>query len=233
MNQINKHPDILIVEDDDNYRAALCDMLALEGFSADSVDSVQAFSRLPYRESYSLLLLDRNLPDGDGLEILKLHRQVSDAPVVFITCEGRLEDRVAGMDADADYYLVKPVKTDELLAIVHRCFRRQQLTTRSVGWLLDVRAWTLQDPEGHRTSLTRTETLLLRAFVKKPGIAVTRDEIIVSLGKEPTTYDHRRLEVAIRRLRKKSEIAQLAKLPLETVYGVGYVLNADLSSTQH
>lgn len=222
------HSDILVVEDDEDYRAALCDVLALEGYAADGISSIQAYSALPNKEKYTLMLLDRNLPDGDGLDILKMHRQDSSAPVVFITCEGRVEDRIAGIDADADYYLVKPVNTNELLSIVQRCFRRQQMIATSRGWVLDLITWSLQDPEGNQSSLTRTETFLLSAFADKPGVAVSRDEIIVALGKQPDAYDHRRLEVAIRRLRNKAEAAQLIKLPLETVYGIGYVLNAEL-----
>lgn len=233
MNTPKIQADILVVEDDEDYRAALCDMLALEGYIADGVGSVQEFLALPNPDRYALVLLDRNLPDGDGLDILKIHRQISSAPVVFITCEGRLADRVAGLDADADYYLVKPVKTDELLAIVHRCFRRQQQSALSNGWFLDLVTWKLQDPEGHAAALTRTETMMLGAFANKPGVAVSRDEIIVALGKHPDTYDHRRLEVAVRRLRNKAELAQLVKLPLETVYGVGYVLNAELKIRNH
>lgn len=228
---MSKNPidvNILVVEDDHDYREALCDMLALEGYYADGVGSVEAFYALAQKEKYKLLLLDRNLPDGDGLEILEAHRKISSVPVVFITCEGRLEDRVAGIDADADYYLVKPVNTNELLSIVQRCFRRQQPIVISKVWKVELVTWALQDPGGAQVSLTRTETLLLSAFADKPGVAVSRDEIIVGLGKHPDAYDHRRLEVAIRRLRNKVEAALLIKLPLETVYGIGYVLNAEL-----
>lgn len=222
------HLQILVIEDDQDYREALCDMLALEGYFSEGVGSVEAFYALPNKEKYKLLLLDRNLPDGDGLEILEAHRKISSVPVIFITCEGRIEDRVASMNADADYYLVKPVNPSELLSIVQRCFRRRESTGEANVWKIDLVAWSLQDPSGKEVSLTRTETLLLRTFADKPGIAVCRDEIIVALGKHPDAYDHRRLEVAIRRLRKKAEEAQLIKLPLDTVYGIGYVLNAEL-----
>ena len=225
----NENSNILVVEDDKHYRDALCDMLALEGYVADGVDSVKAYDALPEKEKYKLLLLDRNLPDGDGIEILEAHRKMSSVPVVFITCEGQLEDRVAGINADADYYLVKPVKSDELLAIVARCFRRQQPITASKTWQIDLVAWLLQDPEGSQASLTRTETLLLTAFAGKAGVAISRNDIIVALGKHPDFYDQRRLEVAIRRLRQKIEAARLIKLPLETVYGFGYVLNTELA----
>lgn len=219
--------DILVVEDDEDYREALCDMLGLEGFAALGVNSIAAFSALPNKDAYRLLLLDRNLPDGDGLEILKAHRKASSAPVVFITCEGRLEDRVAGLDADADYYLVKPVQNDELIAIVHRCMRRNQ-SSFSEDWHLDPVKWLLQDPELVKVAVTRTEKLLLECFADNPGVALSREEIILSLGKDPETYDYRRLEVAIRRLRKKVEDNGLQTLPLDSVYGYGYVLNGSL-----
>lgn len=220
-------PVILVVEDDLDYQLALCDLLALEGYAAQGVGSVAAYTAREDKYDCSVLLLDRNLPDGDGLEILKNHRQHSAAPVVFITCEGSVEDRIAGMDADADYYLVKPVKPDELLAIIRRCIRKHPGTSQDY-WLLDPVKWELRDPKHNSLLLTRTELMLLKSMTGKPGIAVSRDEIVKALGKSPAAYDLRRLEVAIRRLRRKVEESQLEALPLETVYGFGYVLNVDL-----
>lgn len=220
-------PVILVVEDDLEYQLALCDLFALEGYAAQGVGSIAAYEGCKYKSACSVLLLDRNLPDGDGLEILKRHRQRSDAPVVFITCEGSVEDRIAGMDADADYYLVKPVKSDELLAIIRRCIRKHPGISSEV-WSLDPVKWELRDPKENSLLLTRTELMLLKSMAGKPGVAVSRDEMVKALGKSPLAYDLRRLEVAIRRLRKKVEESQLEMLPLETVYGFGYVLNADL-----
>lgn len=225
--------DVLVVEDDEDYREALCDMLALEGYSADGVGTVQAYSALSDKESYKLVLLDRNLPDGDGMSILKTHRKISATPVIFITCEGQLEDRVAGLNADADYYLIKPIKTDELLAIVQRCIRRQQGNSSPNRWNLDVKKWALKDPIGNEISLTHTETLLLSVFANKSGVAVSRDEIIFALGKNPDNYDWRRLEVAVRRLRNKAKFEIASKFPLETAYGIGYAFNADLKIQAH
>lgn len=219
--------DILVVEDDLDYQAALCDLLALEGYVAIGVGSIAEYQASSDKNLCAALLLDRNLPDGDGLEILKEHRQHSNAPVIFITCEGRLEDRVAGMDADADYYLIKPVNTDELLAIIRRCLRKNQVAPQGV-WMLDPIKWELRDPQQHVLGLTRTELLLLSSLSEKPGVAVSRDDVVLALGKSPESYDSRRLEVAIRRLRKKIEDSLLEPLPLESVYGFGYVLNADL-----
>lgn len=223
-------PDILIVEDDDAYREALCDMLALEGLSSKGIGSVQSYNALADKQCFKLILLDRNLPDGDGIDILKVHRQQSHAPVVFITCEGQLEDRVAGLEADADYYMVKPVQNDELLAIVHRCLRRNASPLQSKAWVIDLVKWTLQDSDNHQVSLTRTEQSILNCFVGAPGLAVSRADIVRQLGKDPISYDYRRLEVAIRRLRKKIAEGGLGALPLESVYGFGYVLNFDLKT---
>lgn len=221
---------VLIVEDDQVYCEALCDILRLEGLSPTGVCSVAAYNAIEDLESYALLLLDRNLPDGDGLEVLKKHRQISSIPVVFITCEGQLEDRVAGLEADADYYLVKPVQNDELLAIVHRCLRRNASPLQSKAWVIDLVKWTLQDSDNHKVSLTRTEQSILNCFVGAPGLAVSRADIVRQLGKDPLSYDYRRLEVAIRRLRKKIDEGGLGALPLESVYGFGYVLNVDLKT---
>ena len=230
MSHEDKRLKVLIVEDDQDYCEALCDILRLEGLNPTGVCSVAAYNAIEDLDSYALLLLDRNLPDGDGLGVLKKHRQLNSIPVVFITCEGQLEDRIAGLEADADYYLVKPVQNDELLAIVHRCLRRNSLPLQSEGWVLDMVKWTLQDSASNQVSLTRTEKSILHCFVGCPGLAVARAQIVRSLGKDPLSYDYRRLEVAIRRLRKKIDESALGTLPLESVYGFGYVLNLDLKT---
>lgn len=230
MTRDDNRPRVLIVEDDQDYCDALCDILRLEGLSPTGVCSVAAYETTKDLETYALLLLDRNLPDGDGLGVLRKHRQINSVPVIFITCEGQLEDRIAGLDADADYYLVKPVQNDELMAIVHRCLRRSVSPLQSKNWFVDPVKWTLMNPDNHRLSLTFTEQSILKCFVDAPGIAVSRENIVRQLGKDPISYDYRRLEVAIRRLRKKISENGLGAFPLESVYGFGYVLNVDLKS---
>lgn len=222
---------ILIVEDETDFREGLCDLLNLEGFQAQGVGSLASYKA--WRVSYTcdVLILDRNLPDGDGLDILKMHRRTEDTPAIFLTGAGQIEERVKGMQADADYYLVKPVVVDELIAILKRLERKLNDAGQADAWLLDTVRWKLTTPDGVKISLTQNEVSIMACFIEKAGILVSRDDVIEALaGSEDLDYDPRRLEVAIRRLRKKIEEHKIKVFPLTTIYGKGYTFNSPLSS---
>lgn len=222
--------NILIVEDEHDFREGLIELLRLKGFEATGVATIGQYDAWVAHHTYDILILDRNLPDGDGLEILKNHQRLNNAGAVILSCEGQPEDRILGINADADYYLVKPVEFNELLAILNRLARRLALSeqTSPVEWTLNMVRWQIITPEHREIELTRSEFALMRCFVNKPGIVVTRDQIITELGFNPIAYDTRRLEVMLRRLRKKIEDAGVDKFPLQTVYGVGLVFNDPL-----
>jgi DNA-binding response OmpR family regulator len=218
---------ILIVEDEDDFRDGLVELLNLENFDACGVRSIHEYLEWIKQNQYDILILDRNLPDGDGLNILRKYHKQSDKDSIVLSCEGQSHDRILGMNVDADYYLVKPFPSDELLAILHRIERRQiasQLTD-SETWLLNVVRWELKTPNGLEIELTRNEFTLLNCFVHQSVKVIARDVIIKCLGFDPAVYDKRRLEVMLRRLRKKIEDAGAVNFPLQTVYGVGLVFN--------
>lgn len=227
----NKHLRlrILLVEDEADFREGLVELLTLEGFNVDGVgDIAQCLTWLSANEC-DILILDRNLPDGDGLDIIRSYKPSKPIATILLTCEGQVHDRIAGMDADADYYLVKPFPSDELIAILHRLKRRlvsHQLD--SSQWTLNSIRWEITTPNQLEIELTKNEFALLSCFISKPGQTITREQIIVGLGFNPDTYDTRRLEVMLRRLRKKVEEAGVAKFPLQTIYGVGLAFNSIL-----
>lgn len=225
---------ILIVEDDALFRDSLCEILNLEGFSANGVASIAAYQSWIQSHECDVMILDRNLGDGDGLTVLSLQKQIKPVPTIFVTCEGQPEDRVLGLNADADYYLVKPIVTDELVAILRKFERRINLTSVDMqSWLLDKERWRLVWPHGvHYIPLTRSEMALLLCFANKAGVLVSRNEIAQALGSDPLVYDFRRLEVMIRRLRSKASNPAAIEMPLGTAYGKGYVFNGELVITQ-
>jgi DNA-binding response OmpR family regulator len=226
-------PRILIVEDEDDFRDGLVDLLNLENFDACGVGSIHEYLEWIKKNQYDILILDRNLPDGDGLDILRKYHKQSDKDSIVLSCEGQSHDRILGMNVDADYYLVKPFPSDELLAILHRIERRQiavQLTD-SETWLLNVVRWELKTPNGLEIELTRSEFTLLNCFVHQSVKVIAREDIVKGLGFNPAVYDNRRLEVMLRRLRKKIEDAGVVKFPLQTVYGVGLVFNGVMKAS--
>ncbi|MDN3986557.1 response regulator transcription factor [Zwartia vadi] len=226
-------PKVLIVEDEVEFRDGLVELLTLENFDANGVGSIQEYLDWIQSNQYDILILDRNLPDGDGLDILRKYPKQSGTDSIVLSCEGQPHDRILGMNVDADYYLVKPFPSDELLAILHRIERRQSaaLSTDSETWRLNAVRWELKTPNNLEIELTRSEFALLNCFVQKSGQVIARDDIIKGLGFNPLVYDNRRLEVMLRRLRKKIEDAGVVKFPLQTVYGVGLAFNGIMKAS--
>lgn len=218
---------ILVVEDETDLRNGLCDLLALEGYAVAGVSSIAAYNEWMRNNRYQILLLDRTLPDGDGLALLRTDHVQHDAPVIIMSGKGAPEERIAGLEADADYYLVKPIDVSELVAIIRRFERRMQIPQEEI-YQLDSQRWKLHMPDQGIVPLTRSEMNLMGCFVEQPGMTVSRDEIIRALGGRPDVYDERRLEVLIRRFRKKVLEAGYADFPLATVYGQGYAFNERL-----
>ena len=218
---------ILLVEDETDLRNGLCDLLTLEGYEVAAVGSIAAYKEWIGNNQYQILLLDRTLPDGDGLELLSTHQVQTDSPVIIMSGKGAPEDRVAGLEVDADYYLVKPIDVTELVALIRRFERRMQIPQEEI-YQLDGQRWKLHMPDQSIVPLTRSEMNLMSCFVEQPGMTVSRDEIIRALGGRPDVYDERRLEVLIRRFRKKVLEAGYADFPLATVYGQGYAFNERL-----
>ena len=218
---------ILIVEDETDLRNGLSDLLMLEGYQVASVGSLAEYRDWVQKNQYQILLLDRTLPDGDGLTLLAEEREEQRVPVIVMSGKGATADRIAGLEADADYYLVKPIDVAELVALIRRFERRAQIPQEEV-YQLDGQRWKLHMPDQGIVSLTRSEMNLMSCFVEQPGMTVSRDEIIRALGGRPDVYDERRLEVLIRRFRKKISEAGYPGFPLATVYGQGYAFNEKL-----
>lgn len=223
---------VLIVEDEYDFREALVELFNLDGFEAFGIGSIAEYLEWIQQRQYDILIIDRNLPDGDGIDILKKHNEISDSGSIILSCEGQPHDRILGMNADADYYLVKPFPTDELLSILHRIDRKRgaSQTAEVAEWQLNKVRWEIKSPNNLEIELTRSEFALMNCFVEKPGVVISRDQIVTGLGFNPMTYDSRRLEVMLRRLRKKIEDAGVVKFPLQTVYGVGLAFNGVLRS---
>ena len=221
--------NILVIEDEIDFREVLVDLLKLKGYEATGIDSIAAYSRIENRDSFHLIILDRTLPDGDGLDILKLHRQISNIPVIILSGLGDADERVRGLTADADYYLVKPVVMPELLAIIKRYSQKEIASLKQQSkWTLLLQRWQLISPNGVVIELSNSETLFLNCFKNTEGIGVDRNIIIESLGYRREAYDVRRLESLVSRLRNKVKDVGAEAFPLNTVYGTGYAFNEPL-----
>ncbi|HLH14202.1 MAG TPA: response regulator transcription factor [Solirubrobacteraceae bacterium] len=222
---------ILVVDDEPAVQNALSRALALEHYDvAKASDGQEALERLG-TGPYEAIILDIAMPRVDGLEVCRRLREGGDStPVLMLTARGEVDDRVAGLDAGADDYLVKPFALRELLARVRALLRRagedddkdEVLTFADLR--LDLRAHEAWRGERALT-LTRTEFLLLELFMRHPRQVLTRSAIFESVWGYDFGSSSNSLGVYMGYLRRKTEVGEEPRL-LHTVRGVGYVLRA-------
>jgi two-component system response regulator MprA len=222
---------ILVVDDEPAVQSALSRALSLEHYRvAQAIDGNEALERLG-TAPYEAVILDISMPKVDGLEVCRRLREGGDrTPVLMLTARGEVDDRVAGLDAGADDYLVKPFALRELLARLRALLRRTGDEDEQGEVLLfeDLRmdllaheAW-----RGERImQLTRTEFLLLEMFMRHARQVLTRSAIFEHVWGYDFGSGSNSLGVYMGYLRRKTEVGEEPRL-LHTVRGVGYVLRA-------
>lgn len=221
---------ILVVEDETDLREATVAYLQLEGFVPVGVGTLGAARQLMALQDFDLLVLDLGLPDGDARVWLEQRDVQAGQGIIVTTARGERSERIAGAQAGADCYLVKPVDLDELVALARNLLRRIRPDAVS-EWALDALKWVLRSPEARVFKLTHSELVILVALARRAGESVSRDELAIALGHDPLVYDPRRLEVLVRRLRNKVAEQLGYPLPLETVHGQGYAFAAPIVVT--
>jgi two-component system response regulator MprA len=219
---------VLVVDDEPPVREALERTLRAEGFrprtAADGVEAIRAQAARPA----DVILLDVLMPRLHGLEVCRRLRDVGDrTPVLMLTARDAVEDRVAGLEAGADDYLVKPFATDELVARLRALLRRtgwegEQQLLRYADLTLDPVSYEVRRGD-REIELTRTEYLLLELFLRHPRQVLTRAQIFDHVWDYDFGPASNSLEVYVGYLRRKTEAAGEPRL-LHTVRGVGYVL---------
>lgn len=221
---MNDAPRVLVVEDEGPLREATVAYLHLDGCQAQGVGTLAEAERWVLSQDFDVLLLDLGLPDGDGLEWLLRHKsRLATKGVIITTARGESADRIAGVRAGSDVYLVKPVALEELSASIANLHRRLSQASPMASWRIDRATWLLYTPQGQSVKLTGSEMAVMCALARQPGVTVPRDDLIVELGCKPDSYDPRRMEILVRRLRNKVSDNTDTALPLETVHRQGYV----------
>lgn len=220
---------ILVVEDEERIRQFLQRGLSFEGYRVDIAPDGTTGLELARENPPDLVLLDLMLPGMDGLEVCRRIRAVSDVPILMLTAKETIEDRVTGLDAGADDYLVKPFAFDELLARVRALLRRSQPTQPQVYRFADLEldTGTRQGRRGGQTfDLTAKEYELLELFMRHPRQVLTRDLIFDRVWDYDFGGESNIIEVYVRYLRQKTEFDDLPRL-IHTVRGIGYVLREE------
>ncbi len=214
---------ILLVEDDPMLGQAVRDQIAADGHTVDWVKRLDAAGEAILSAAFDLVLLDLMLPDGRGLDFLKARRAAGDVtPVVILTARDQISDRIAGLDAGADDYLVKPFDLFELSARIKAVGRRYAGNPNplvTIGPLeVDLAARSVRR-DGRAVSLTAREWSLFEALVQRPNQLMSKPQLEERLYSFDAEVESNTIEVYIARLRKK-----LGSDVIETVRGMGYRL---------
>ena len=219
---------VLVVDDEAAVREALRRALTLEGYSVElAADGAEALHRLSNEAATDAVVLDVLMPGVDGLEVCRRIRSAGNhVPVLMLTARDEISDRVAGLDAGADDYLVKPFALEELLARLRALLRRSTNGDRGVLRFADLEL----DPATREVrrgdeaiDLTRTEFSLLELFLRNPRQVLTRSVIFERVWGYDFGHSSNSLDVYIGYLRRKTEAGGKPRL-VQTVRGVGYAL---------
>lgn len=217
---------LLLIEDEERLADALAFILRKQNYGVDLAFDGETGQEMAECDAYDLILLDRMLPRKEGLAVLKdLRRQGIITPVLLLTAKDTISDRVEGLDAGADDYLIKPFATEELLARIRALARRptQQLLSEKlqVGEVL-------LDPShsevviGETTiKLTLKEASLLELLMRNPGQVITKEQILNRVWGVDSDVEMGNVEIYIHYLRKK---LKTKTVQIETVRGLGYSL---------
>jgi two-component system response regulator MprA len=224
-------PKILIVEDDPEMAQLLVQALTESGFSCQS--AANGIEGLESSKQADLVLVDVMMPEMGGFEMVSsLRKEGSRTPVIFVTAKDQTKDVVHGLEIGADDYLIKPFKLDELIARVRAALRRAKDASPMLHWeefALNCVARTAFRGE-HELFFSATEIKLFELFMRKPGVIVSKAQILRDVWSDEGYRDENIVELYINYLRKKTESFGGSRV-IYTVRGQGYVLGTSVSES--
>ncbi len=228
MNEFDRSPRVLVVEDDEDIAQALQRSLRMEGYEVRAAPDGELALEQARSFAPDLVILDLGLPRMDGLDVARALRGNDDVPILILTARDGLESRVAGLDSGADDYLVKPFERQELLARMRALLRRRPPRGSAplrVGDL-ELNADTHEVTRGPRpVELTQREFELLEYLMRNERIVISRQRLLDEVwGYDPFSTTNT-IEVFVSNLRRKLEAGGEPRL-LHTIRGAGYVLRA-------
>lgn len=225
---------LLIVDDDERIRGLLQKFLMRNGFLVSVARDASQARRILAGLEFDMLVMDVMMPGEDGVALTRDLRQRMQTPILLLTARGEAVNRIEGLEAGADDYLVKPFEPKELLLRINAILRRVPTvrTTEPVRQILHLGAvrYDLDRGEMWRgevpVRLTATEAALMRVFAAAPGVAISRERLVADQGSDDAAQE-RAVDVQITRLRRKIEEDPKAPRYLQTVRGEGYLLQPD------
>jgi two-component system OmpR family response regulator len=236
---MSKTQHIIVVDDEAPAREMVGDYLKLHGFEVTLCDGGSSLRQCIAKQVPDLIVLDLNMPEEDGLSVVRAVKQSTDVPIIMLTATASAIDRVVGLELGADDYLAKPCELRELLARIRSVLRRMSMMapesrTRGAGkpirfgtkWL-DVEAQILRDENGNEHPLASSEFALLKAFAQNPKRVLSRERLLdLAEARDREAFD-RAIDVRITRIRKKIEPDPTRPSVIRTVRGAGYLFSPD------
>ncbi len=234
---------ILVVDDDGQLTAFLKRFLDKQGYETQIAASAAQARRMLKHDTYTLIILDLILPDGDGLEIAGEIRHVMHTPIIMLTARDEVYDRIVGLEIGADDYVTKPYEPRELLARIKAVLRRAQAPhpdgraqsadqqpIRFIGLEFDLKQRRLTRlADGQVIPLTGTEFTLLKLLTEHAGLVLSRAVIMDELYGKSISVTDRAIDAHITRLRRKIDVADGNASFIRAVHGEGYVFAVDLT----
>ena len=219
---------LLLVEDETQLSEALKQILIKNKYSVDAVFNGEDGLSYGLTDVYDVIILDIMLPKLNGLEVLRMLRKEGiSTPVILLTAKGTVEDRILGLDSGADDYLPKPFSPDELLARLRSVTRRNgDFVNENILEFGDIKLnLSTYEMEVGTNSITLTlkEFEILRFFMQRPKIVVSKDDLIIKLWGFDAEVEHNNIEVYISFLRKKLAYVE-SNVKITTIRRVGYRL---------
>ncbi len=233
--------NILVVDDDATIGEMLVEYLSQHDFAIDVVGDHIGFKRYLSDKTPDLLLVDMNLGEEDGMEIVREITDQLDAPVIIMSGRRLSEsDRVLGLELGARDYVAKPFNLREMLARIRGALKHRSIRGASAGrsyvfngWRLSTRHRRLTSAAGMEVKLTASELNILIALVESPKRVMSREKILLATRIYDQEVFDRSIDVLILRLRRKLEKFGLAKHMIVTKRGLGYVFDADVEIAQN
>jgi two-component system OmpR family response regulator len=236
---MERTPHILVVDDHRDIRDLLARFLTKHGLRASVAESAAAARRIMNSADIDLIVLDIMMPGEDGLSLTRFIRETKDIPVILLTAMGEETDRIIGLEVGADDYLAKPFNPRELLARIKAVLRRAQTVPRPREkgqgrvrfdrWILDLGRRELVDEKNVAVPLSGGEFRLLSVLIERPGMVLTRDQLLdLTRGRSAQPFD-RSIDNQISRLRRKIERDPKSPELIRTAWGDGYSFSGEVT----
>jgi two-component system OmpR family response regulator len=227
---------IFVVDDEAPAREMVRDYLRMHGFEVTTCDGGASLRQAIARQPPDLIVLDLNMPEEDGLSIIRKLKQEIAVPIIMLTATAGAIDRIVGLELGADDYLAKPCELRELLARIRSVLRRSPRLAAPVParkaapirfgtkWL-DLHAQVLRDEGGNEFPLASSEFALLKVFAENPKRVLSREQLLdLANARDREAFD-RAIDVRITRLRRKIEPDPARPSVIRTVRGAGYLFS--------